>query len=196
MQETRVPSWSQEDPLGEGNSNPLQNSFREKSMFFTPTTSWDSHLGLWGLQWIQWWWNISWGRPTEQSSLCALSVPSVLGSVGTISYKLCRKGSSPWLVPGHKPLPPAESLFPNEWMPVELLELPPSSKQRHQDFPWRLTSELPPPQLGDPAHPQLMALRSQHCPESSLQMEKPHPPLDTRAYRFIFSFRVTFTYLT
>lgn len=84
----------------------------------------------------------------------------------------------------------------NEWMPVELLELPPSSKQRHQDFPWRLTSELPPPQLGDPAHPQLMALRSQHCPESSLQMEKPHPPLDTRAYRFIFSFRVTFTYLT
>ena len=112
MRETRVPYWSQEDPLGEGNSNPLQNSFREKSMFFTPTTSWDSHLGLWGLQWIQWWWNISWGHPTEQSSLWALSVPSVLGSVGTISYKLCRKGSSPWLVPGHKPLPTAESLFP------------------------------------------------------------------------------------
>ena len=69
----------------------------------------------------------------------------------------------------------------NRWMPLELLELPPSSKQRHQDFPWKLTSELPPPQLGDPAHPQLMALRSQHCPDSSLQMEKPHPPLDSRA---------------
>ena len=76
----------------------------------------------------------------------------------------------------------------NELMPVELLELPPFSKQRHQDFPWRLTSELPPPQLGDPAHPQLTASHSQHRPESSLQVEKPHPPPESRAYRFCFYF--------
>ena len=59
---------------------------------------------------------------------------------------------------------------------------------KDQDLPWRLTSELPPPQLGDPAHPQLTASRSQHWPESSLQVEKPHPPPDSRAYRFCFYF--------
>ena len=99
-QEMRVPSRGREDSLGEGNSNLLQNSCGEKSMFFTPSTSWDAHLGLWGLQWIQWWWTILWGCPTEQSSLWAFSVPLVLGSVGTVSNKLCRKGSRPWLVQG------------------------------------------------------------------------------------------------
>ena len=59
---------------------------------------------------------------------------------------------------------------------------------KDQDLPWRLTSELPPPQLGDPAHPQLTASRSQHWPESSLQVEKPHPPPESRAYRFCFYF--------
>ena len=118
--------------------------------------------------------------------------PSLLGSVETVPYEFHGKGSSPWWglwLPGHKPLLSAMySLSFNELMPVELLELPPFSKQRHQDFPWRLTSELPPPQLGDPAHPQLTASRSQHWPESSLQVEKPHPPPESRAYRFCFYF--------
>ena len=41
--------------------------------------------------------------------------PSHLGSVGTVSYKFCQKGSSPcwglW-APGREPLPAATSLFP------------------------------------------------------------------------------------
>ena len=136
-------------------------------------------------------------RPCRQRSLCALPRPQLLGLSGNFLLQTLQEGFKPLV--GSRTQASSHCRVPlsfNEWMPVELLELPPSSKQRHQDFPWRLTSELPPPQLGDPAHPQLMALRSQHCPESSLQMEKPHPPLDTRAYRFIFSFRVTFTYLT
>ena len=48
-----------------------------------------------------------------------------MGTVGIVSYKFCRKSS-----------------YPRE----------PPSKQRFQDFPWRLSAELP-PQLRDPAQP-------------------------------------------
>ena len=53
-------------------------------------------------------------KPRGQSSLCA-PLALILCSVGTISYKFCRKGSSPWWglwAPGHEPLPSAPSLFP------------------------------------------------------------------------------------
>lgn len=61
-------------------------------------------------------------------------------------------------------LPAAEF---NELMPVKFLELPPSSKQRHQDFPGDSQVNCPHSQLGDPAHPQITASHSQHRPESS-----------------------------
>ena len=54
-------------------------------------------------------------KPRGQSSLCDLPPPSHLGSVGTVSYKFCRKRSSPWWglwAPGREPLPAATSLFP------------------------------------------------------------------------------------
>ena len=55
-------------------------------------------------------------RNPETRAHCMLSPhPWLLCSVGTVSYKFCRKGSSPWWglwAPGHKPLPAATSLFP------------------------------------------------------------------------------------
>ena len=93
-------------------------------------------------------------KPRGQSSLCALPGLSLLGCAGIVSYKSAGSvqalvgtvGSRTWASSlCHVPLS-----F-NELMPVELLGS--FSKRNFQGIPWRLTGELPSPQLRDPAQP-------------------------------------------
>ena len=54
-------------------------------------------------------------KPRGQSSLCARPLLSLLCSLGTVSYKIYKKSSSPWWglwAPGHELLSSAVSLLP------------------------------------------------------------------------------------
>ena len=119
---------------------------------------------------------------------CVLSTcPRLLGSVGTISYKFCRKGSSPcwglW-APGQESLPGAVSLFPvKSWCQWSFWDL---------SNPQVKVSDLPPEALRGPAQrpcsaPQLRASCSQHHLESSLKTEEDTPSLRLRVYTCVLS---------
>ena len=85
--------------------------------------------------------------------------PRLLGSVGTVSYRFPRKGSSPWWglwAPGHERLPAAVSLSFNELMPVELLGPPPPPSKGFRTCSEGLQGDCPPsstPQLRVSAQP-------------------------------------------